>query len=86
MIDTTNDLRMYIASHLEPSTQSEYDATADDSFYIIKEYDQMAKDDEGEMVVCQGFVVTCKKFIDNLRNCLIAQPSGIWFHIDGTYK
>lgn len=77
---------MFIATIMQPDTQNDYDITPPDKPFVIGEYDQLSQDEHGDMIACQGFVLTCKNFLNNLSNCLIAQPDGIYFLGDGTYK
>jgi hypothetical protein len=84
-IKTYNDLNQFLSTRPMPE-RKEYDNLPSNYWFVLKTFNQMAKNDEGDMVSCTGFVVTCKAMIQNMVNCIGAQPSGLWTFIDGTYR
>lgn len=85
-IKTFNDLNQFLSTRPMPETREKYDKLPLKEWFVVKTFNQMAKNDEGDMVSCVGFVVTCKAMIQNMVNSIEAQPSGHWTFIDGTYR
>lgn len=85
-IKTRNELKQFLSSKRMPENMNEFHAINPKQWFVIKEYDQPGKDEEGAIVACTGFVITCKTMLNNIRNCLESQPSGLWVYVDGTYR
>ena len=64
----------------------DYEQYPVDKYFIIGEFDQLAKNDEDKEVPCQGFIGSSKSILNNLTKLTQAQPDGLVLYLDGTYK
>ena len=87
-VNTNGELRNFISKNFihDLAALKADELYPEEKYFIIREFDQLARNDEDREVPCQGFIGSNKRMLNNLSKLVSVQPDRLILYLDGTYK